>query len=63
MLSIMVWDQEDKLEEMNKWAKENCKSYRGMMKLDVSDTSLIYDTCTLFAFEDDQDYSWFKLRW
>jgi hypothetical protein len=48
---------------INRWAIENCSSYKGYEVQDVTDVSDLFDQVASYQFESDADQVWFKLRW
>jgi hypothetical protein len=71
MNEVLITDSESGGYEFNeayfgaidRWATENCNSYRGYHVQDVSDFSLLWDEIAAYQFEDDKDAVLFTLRW
>lgn len=69
MLKVLIgdkieWSQSrDEFLEIQSWAKRNCKSFKSMRIMDVSDVSARYDLVAEFQFTDDRDVTMFTLRW
>jgi hypothetical protein len=70
MFSVFVTDDgmtyeqaEQHFSKLDAWAKKNCKSYYGYHAQDVADFSPVNDLIAQFAFEDQKDLMWFKLKW
>ena len=69
MIQVLIGDKiewsesRDEFLEIQSWAKRNCKSFRSMRVMDVSDVSARYDFVAEFQFTEERDATLFTLRW
>lgn len=61
---VYMYDLDEKhFNEIKKWEMINRQKYLNCLFVDVSDTSSLHDTISVFVIDNEDDYLMFKLRW
>ncbi len=64
MIEVYLDDAECKnFSEADRWARECCASYQGVIVQDVSDFSYSADEIAVYTFESSADAAFFTMRW
>lgn len=66
VINVFLTDSEyrpSQIDDIDRWAVENCPCYHGVKSVDVSDVSYQYDTVYEFHFTSQRDVTLFKLVW